>query len=141
MYGKFPFGKRYKYPHMYGQDKEVWERFMDLNPGFFNAVDYDWRVGEGVEVPFKLGENLMRMAKMLSQKRIDVVGWNDDQPMIVEVKKRVGIQTLGQVLGYQVLFEKEFQNFKKPGLMVICEIIEADDRDVLDAYKIPVYVV
>lgn len=139
MFGRFVYGPRYKYPHMTGQEKEIWERFMNLNPGFFVTVDYDWRVGQGMDVPFPVEDNILRMAKMLSQKRIDVVGWNDDKPTIVEVKRRVGIQTLGQVLGYQVLFERDFPNIIKPKLMVVCEIIESDDQDILTKYKIPVY--
>lgn len=141
MFGRFAYGERYKYPHMISQESEVWERFMTLNPGFFITVDYDWRVGQGVSVPFPLTENISRMARMLSQKRIDVMGWNEGQPTIVEVKNRVGIQTLGQVLGYQVLFSQEFPNISKPEMMVVCQDIDKDDQDVLDKYKIPVYVV
>ncbi len=139
MFGRFSYGERYKYPHMKGQEVDVWERFMTLNPGFFMTVDYDWRVGRGMNVPFPVTENISRMARMLSQKRIDVLGWIDDRPTIIEVKKRVGIQTLGQVLGYKVLFEQEFPNILKPEMMVVCQDIERDDQDVLDSYKIPVY--
>jgi len=141
MYGKYAYGERHKYPHMYGREKEVWTRFMALNPGFFHTVDYDWRVGVGVIVPSGTEENIRRMAKMLSQKRIDVVGWNEEQPTIVEVKQRLGIQTLGQVLGYQLLFYREFPKIQKPKVMVVCEMGEKDDFDILKAYKVPVYVV
>ena len=141
MYGKYVYGVRYKYPHMYGREREIWTRFMTLNPGFFITVDYDWRVGVGVKMPPDTEENIRRMGKMLSQKRIDVVGWNQEQPTIVEVKQRLGIQTLGQVLGYQLLFSKEFPNIQKPKIMVVCEMGEQDDFDILKAYKVPVYVV
>ncbi len=139
MFGRFSYGERYKYPHMQSQEVDVWERFMTLNPGFFMTVDYDWRVGQGVSVPFPVSDNISRMARMLSQKRIDVLGWNGEQPTIIEVKMRVGIQTLGQVLGYKVLFEQEFPKILKPEMMVVCQEIERDDQDVLDSYKIPVY--
>ena len=141
MYGKYVYGVRYKYPHMYGQEREIWTRFMTLNPDFFHTVDYDWRVGAGVKMAPDTEENIRRMAKMLSQKRIDVVGWNVEQPTIVEVKQRLGIQTLGQVLGYQLLFYREFPKIQKPKVMVVCETKEKDDLDILHAYKIPVYVV
>ncbi len=141
MFGKFVYGERHKYPHMNSQEAEVWTRFMNLNPGFFHTVDYDWRVGEGMVIPPGTTENIARMGKMISQKRIDVLGWNEEQPTIVEVKNRVGIQTLGQALGYQVLFKQEFPNIIEPRMMVVTAVIDKDDQDVLNAYKITVYVV
>ncbi len=81
------------------------------------------------------------MAKMLSQKRIDAIGWIGDSPMIIEVKRRVGLGTLGQVLGYKTLFEEYFKNFPSPSVLVVCEMISDDDRYVLRKNSVPVEVV
>ncbi|MBA7572489.1 hypothetical protein ES708_14269 [subsurface metagenome] len=78
---------------------------------------------------------------MLSQKRIDVVGWVGDSPMIIEVKKRVGLSTLGQVLGYRVLFVKDFKHFGLPDLLVVCAMISPDDKYVLEANTVKIEVV
>jgi len=86
-------------------------------------------------------DNVKRMATAITQKRIDAVGWKGDQLTIIEVKKSVAIGTLGQVLGYQVLFVQEFPHFNKPKLLVVCESIGIDDMDVLREFKIPVEVV
>jgi len=119
----------------------VWERFMEKYPGKFETVDYDFRVGRGSETPENLGDNFERMAKMLSQKRIDVLGWVDDQPTIIEIKNRVGLSALGQVLGYKTLFMKYFKHFPEPAVMVVCEKIDQDDHDVLEDHGVPVEVV
>ncbi|MBA7589847.1 hypothetical protein ES708_31940 [subsurface metagenome] len=114
MAGRLPYIKRKVYPHMVGEEIGIWGRFVDKFPDRFETVDYDFRVGEGIALSMEEDENYSRMAKMLSQKRIDVVGWVGDSPVIIEVKKRVGLSTLGQVLGYRILFENEFKNFPSP---------------------------
>lgn len=141
MAGRFKYGKRLYYPHMIDVDKAVWNRFVDKFPELFETVDYDFRVGKGSTAPMGFDENMSRMVTMLSQKRIDVIGWVDDQPTIIEVKNRVGLSTLGQVLGYKILFEREFSNFLVPETMVVCARISFDDHIVLKTNNIPVFVV
>ena len=141
MSGRYPYIKKRNYTHMMGEDKIIWERFIDKYPKRFDTVDYDWRVGEGIDLNPDWEDNIMRMANMITQKRIDVLAWNGEQPTIIEVKKRVGLSTLGQVLGYKELFVTEFKNIDIPDLLVITESIGADDRLVLERFNIPVEVV
>jgi len=98
-------------------------------------------VGEGIVPDPEWEENYKRMVTMLSQKRIDVVGWNDEKPTIVEVKKRVGLSTMGQILGYQTLFIEELTNFAVPGILIITESVGDDDKRVLTKHGIPIIVV
>ena len=141
MPGRFPYKKRYKYPHMIGEETLIWDRFIVEYPDYFETVDYDWRVGKGVELQDDWDPATKRMATMLTQKRIDVLGWMDDQPTIVEVKKRVGLSAMGQVIGYKTLFTNEFPNIKDPKLLIITESIDADDSLVLKNNHIPFIVV
>lgn len=141
MAGRLKYGPRYRYPHMLEDEKNIWERFMELYPDKFETVDYDFRVGRGVDLEGEPGEPWPRMAKMLSQKRIDVIGWVGDYPTIIEVKIRVGLSALGQVLGYRTLFMKDFRYFPEPKLLVVCETISDDDYDVLEGNNVPVEVV
>lgn len=141
MSGRFPYEPRRKYPHMLGEDVVIWERFIEKYPDRYDSVDYDWRVGRGMELDADWEENVKRMATAITQKRIDAVGWNGDDVTIIEVKKSVSIGTLGQILGYRSLFVKEFPNFSVPKLLVVCESMGFDDKTVLDDYKIPVEVV
>lgn len=141
MNGRYPYQKRSAYPHMIGEDKKVWERFIVKFPERFESVDYDWRVGVGMEIKPWWTENIKRMAVMLSQKRIDVLAWKADTPTIIEVKRRVTIGTIGQILSYRVLFMSDLPLMNKPELLVITEMIGGDDMLVLDYYKIPYEVV
>jgi len=141
MSGRLPYVQRKFYPHMIGNDAEIWNRFIELFPKRFDTVDYDFRVGEGAVPTEDLDENYKRMVTMLSQKRIDVLGWKGEDPTIIEVKSRVGLSTLGQILGYRTLFMNDFAHLGFPGCLVVCEIISPDDRFVLNSYAIPSIIV
>lgn len=139
MSGRLPYGERVHYPHMTVIESKVWEKYMIAKPKSFETVDYDFRVGRGIELPEDYGDNWKRMAKMLSQKRIDVIGWVGDSPTIIEVKQRVGAGTIGQVLTYKTLFEEYFKNIELPELLIICEMISNDDFFVLEKNRIQVF--
>ena len=141
MSGRYKFERRRKYPHMIGEDKIIWNRFIEKFPDRFETVDYDWRVGKGQDPNPDWPENMKRMVTMLSQKRIVVIGWLGDSPTIIEVKKRVGLSTIGQVMGYRALIKREFKQFEHTKVLVICEIINSDDRYALLNQDIPVIVV
>jgi len=136
MPGKFNYEVRYKYPHLLGEDKEVWDRFIRKYPDKFETVDYDVHVGSGIETPEEPESKPAQQWKDLTRKRIDVVGWNINFATIVEVKKRVGLPTLGQVLGYRFLYQRENPGtFLSPSL-IVCSQIDKDDCDVLDHFGI-----
>ncbi len=110
-------------------------------PDRFETVDYDFRVGYGMDVDPDWPESIKLDAIALSQKRIDVVAWNNEQPTIIEVKKRVGLSTVGQILGYLQLFTDTFARIKKPNVLVVAERVGRDDLRVLEVNKIPVEIV
>jgi len=138
MPGRYIYEKRRKYPHMIGEDKLIWNRFIEKYPDIFETVDYDWRVGKGQEPNPEWPENMKRMVTMLSQKRVDVIGWVGDEPTLIEVKKRVGLSVIGQVIGYRALIKREFKQFDDIKVMVICETISKDDIYALMDSEIPV---
>lgn len=131
---------RRNYPHMIGEDRDVWERFIKKNPDYFDEVEYDVHVGEGAKLPDDWEEKNRGWAKELTQKRIDVIGYKDERIILVEVKRRVVIGTLGQVLGYKFLYEREKNLVNKTESIVIAGIIYRDDQDVLEHYGIEILV-
>lgn len=131
---------RRNYPHMIGEDRDVWERFIKKNPDYFDEVEYDVHVGEGAKLPDDWEEKDRGWAKELTQKRIDVIGYKDERIILVEVKRRVVIGTLGQVLGYKFLYEREKNLVNKTESIVIAGIIYRDDQDVLEHYGIEILV-
>ena len=141
MSGRLQYGFRYRYPHMTEEESIIWERFLDRFPARYETVDYDFRVGIGATIPAGATESHARMITMLSQKRIDALCWIGGQPTIVEVKRRVGLGTVGQVMGYRTLFKVDLPFISEPKVFVVCETISDDDRKVLEAAGIPFDVV
>lgn len=107
MQGKYPFSKTGYYPHMKPADIILWEKFILAFPGFFNSCDYDVLVGTGVVVGNPDTDPYSKSFQMLTQKKIDVVGYKDDKIVIIEVKPRAGSNAMGQVLSYKEMWSKD----------------------------------
>ena len=134
MPGKFNYEIRSKYPHLIGEDSLIWTKFITLYPERFDTVDYDVKVGQGVDTtPIPEGKYQQYWAE-LTKKRIDVIGYKDNLVTIVEVKKRVGLPTLGQILGYKFLYLREYPEITSLGTLIVCSSIDQDDIDVLEYY-------
>ncbi len=104
--GRFKFEKLSKYPHLKPEDVAVWARFLTQHEGFFESVDYDFKVGEGAPQAPTLPENIARDGKILTQKKVDVVGYFADIVYIVELKPIADMRALGQILAYHALYIK-----------------------------------
>lgn len=136
MAGKFNYETILKYPHLIGEDKEVWNRFIAKFPDRFDTVDYDIHVGSGIETHEDPESKPAQQWRDLTRKRIDVIGWKGDFATIIEVKKRVGLPTLGQALGYRFLYHRENPGILLKPFLIICSQIYQDDIDVLNHYGI-----
>ncbi len=88
MPGKFNYEPRHKYPHLIGEDTEVWHRFILLYPNKFDTVDYDVHIGKGVNTEPIPESSSRKYWADLTKKRIDVVAWKDNFVTIIEVKKK-----------------------------------------------------
>ena len=141
MPGKFNFEVRYKYPHLIGEDTEVWSRFILKFPDRFDTVDYDVKVGKGADTDPIPEEHYKKQWATLTKKRIDVIGYKNDVPCIVEVKKRASLFTLGQVLGYRFLYLREHPELRSIRTLIVCSSIDPDDIAVLNYFGIPFFVV
>lgn len=141
MPGKFNFEIRYKYPHLIGEDNEVWTRFIEKYPDRFETVDYDIKVGEGAKI-FHIDDTAsQKYWTMLTKKRIDVIGYKNNFVILIEVKKRAGLYTLGQILGYRFLYRREHPTHTLQPVLVICESIDHDTEDVFKHYGITYIIV
>lgn len=111
-----------------------------MSKNFINMI-FDLHLGEGIKLEKEYDENIMRMAKTLSQKRVDVVIEYDKEIKIIELKKRAGLDTLGQLLGYEDLYIKEYKPSKKVIKLLVCEEIEPDVETILKKNNIDIFFV
>lgn len=86
------------------EDVAVWERFIDDHPNYFETVDYDLAVGKGAPVDPTHPENIQRDHTILTQKKIDVVGYRGEEITLVEVKPIADMRSLGQIISYAHLY-------------------------------------
>lgn len=140
MSGRFPFQKLAKYPHMKPEDIAVWERFVANNPRFFDTVDYDVPVGQGAPQNPELPENIQADGKILTQKKIDVVGYVGPIPYIIEVKPTADMRALGQILTYHELFTADHPELPNPLKMIVCGAVERELEAMFEKHGIQVEV-
>jgi len=124
--GQFPPEILAKYPHMLPNEVPIWERFLREHGKEFTSFDYDVHLGEGIEPPPDVPPEIARAAKILTQKRVDVVGYKDDEIWIIEVKPYAGISALGQLVGYISMYREQFKPKERLIGAVVCEGIDPD---------------
>lgn len=100
----YPYGARYKYPHMKPADVAIWERFMREYPEAYDQCQYDLNCGEGSQQFTHEDPSAAKSWGHLKARKIDVVGYGDEYVDIIEVKPHAGPSALGQVLGYVHLY-------------------------------------
>ena len=130
-----------KYPHMKADETAVWERFLNRMPWSVENIMYDVRLGEGAAVSEGVPDWVKHMAWALSTKRVDVIVETPLEFIIIEVKRRGALSAIGQLLGYLVLFNRQYRPQKRVRLALICERIAPDMEPVLLEYGIETYLV
>lgn len=128
-----------KYPHLLPREVEIWERFLSRYGREFTGFTYDVRVGEGVEVRPYWGDEIARMAKLLTMKRIDVVGYKPGEVWIIEVKPHGGLSALGQLIAYETLYRIKFNPTQTIRKALVCETVDPDLPGLLLQYDITLY--
>lgn len=121
-----PYKADGKYPHMMGGDIPTWEKFIRAFPDTFDEVAYDVHVGQGADIRWTTDPSILRWGKELTQLRIDVLAKAGDSYWIVEVRRLPGVQSLGQLIAYKMLFERDFGRVNKLWLSLLCDYITRD---------------
>lgn len=136
--GRFPYKKLAKYPHLKPEDIAVWELFIEQNPTEFLTCNYDVACGVGAPQDPSLPENIQRDGKILTQKKIDVVGYINNDITIIELKPIANARALGQLLTYKDLYIECYPDHPTPKMMVIANSIEREMQATFDAQGIVV---
>lgn len=136
----FPYEKRMKYPHMKPADVAIWERFIESNPNAYEKVLYDVHVGSAPDFDTVVGDSADSSDINLYLKKIDVVGLKGGTIDIIELKPNAGASALGQVLGYVILYKREFAPSAEPRPVVITDVMKNDMETMAKAMGVTVLV-
>ena len=96
-----------QYPGMTWVESEITRAWLQKHGTEFEAINFNVRLGEGVQLGEEYGEETRRDATLLSQKRADIVAIARGVVTIVEVKVRIGLPALGQLIGYRELWRRD----------------------------------
>ena len=123
--------KSQPYKHLLPPDVPVWERFLAKYGHQFWQINYDVRVGNGRPISPLEPKNLQKMAIMLSQMRIDAVGYSSAGIAIIEITRKAGLKAVGQLETYPNLFRMKFDPKAKIYPILVCEEINSDIEPIL----------
>ena len=141
MADRFPYAKLAHYPHLMPADVEIWERFIEAVPDAYDSVEYDVKVGNAPEFVEREEVEMHRAQRPLYQRKIDVVGFKGDQIDIIEIGPRAGTNKIGQVVGYRVLYVRDFAPSVTPKAIVLTDDTTDDVLDVAKAQEVFIMVV
>ncbi|MCD6590287.1 hypothetical protein J7K74_03850 [Candidatus Woesearchaeota archaeon] len=122
-------------------EKVIWDKFLLTTPLKFIKIEYDVRVGPGYVPKEKYPEYIIRMAKALTQLRIDAVGHQKERIWIFEVKPRAGRSALGQLESYRYWYIKDYKPTKPVQLAVVAYYIDPNLEPIFEHRGIYVFLV
>jgi len=117
---------------MLKEDNAVWTKFLEQNFERLQEVWYDVRVGKPVKLDDNATEMEKRIARGLTRKRIDVVGWDGGSYWVIEVKPYASMAAVGQAISYARMFAKEYVIRGRVVPVIVCDNV---DEDLLDEYE------
>lgn len=136
-----PYEIRNWYAHMGPADREIWEQFINDYPLAYDHVQYDVPLGS---VPPHALQPLSPQggtAERLYKRKIDVVGYKNDTIDILEIKPIASISSVGQVLGYQSLYMRDFSPPVKPRAIILCGDVDLDTREIAQEQGVQIIMV
>lgn len=105
----------------------------------FLGFDYDLHVGHGLKPGPDKPPNIQGMWLSLTQKRIDITGYRENEIWLIEIKDRPMSASIGQIISYDILYRIDFKPQVPIVLCMIGGIIEPDVETVLRHFKIRFY--
>jgi len=129
------------YPHMRSDEARIWTKFLKTTNLDFELIIYDLHLGTGT-LPLPSDPDYMRrLLSAVTKKRVDAVGETKDDIWIFEVKPRISMSALGQLVTYFELYQEEHRPLKPVMLAAIGEREVPDIRSAFDLYAVNIILV
>lgn len=117
---------RLKFPAMLPREREIWRGWLREHEQGFDRFDYNVRLGEGQDPGPSFPDFIRRDSILITQKRIDAVGFQGSQVTIFEVKERAGLSAIGQLVGYAALWRAAHPLEPEPRLVLVTNVLDPD---------------
>jgi hypothetical protein len=132
---------RHKYPGMAPREVIIFREWLKLHQSEYTSFSYNVRVGNGIDPGQDYPAIYRSQYIENTQKRIDALAWNGEQPTIIEVKDRATGSSMSQILTYKALWPITFPDAPAPKLLLVTNRVAADMPMVLDASGITLEIV
>lgn len=116
------------------------KNYLQKHLSEFDSVTFSVRVGKGLTPDPSHLPAVQANTTRFTQKRIDMVAYRGQQPVIVEAKHRVDPSTLGQVLTYRKLWLEDHPDAPEPELVVVGSQSDDDTIGALTAHGVTVII-
>lgn len=127
-----------QFPQMTVNESAIAHAWLMEHADEFDDVEFNRRVGNSLELGPEYDAATQRQAALLSQKRIDIIGFSGNAVTIVEVKLRISLSAMGQLMGYAVLWQAENPGTSEISMVAIGHDALIDVVEVLQAHGIAV---
>ena len=129
------------YPHMLEDEARIWTKFLQTTQLEFQQITYDVHLGQGM-LPLPNDPPYMVALKLaVTRKRVDAVAETADDIWIFEVKPRISMSALGQLVTYFELYQAEYRPTKAVLLAAIGEREAPDIRSSFELYAVNIILV
>ena len=126
---------------MLSDEARIWTKFIETTDLEFESITYDVHLGIGV-LPLPSDPDYMRrLLSAVTKKRVDAIGETSECIWIFEVKPRISMSALGQLITYFELYHEEYRPVKSVMLAAIGEREAPDIRSSFDLYAVNIILV
>lgn len=129
------------YPHMLEDEARIWTKFLRVTDLAFGSIVYDLHLGTGILPLPSDPEYMRRLLSAVTKKRVDALGETETDIWIFEVKPRISMSALGQLVTYFELYQQQFRPVKPLMLAAIGEREAPDIQATFDLYAVNIVIV
>jgi hypothetical protein len=132
---------RTRYPHMRSSEAELWTLFLQTTELQFESIEYDTHLGVGIPPVPGEAESTTKLKAAVTRKRVDAIGHTAENIWIFELKHRLGLGALGQLLAYYDLYTQEYPATKPISLAAIAHDMQPDLLPTYSLYAVEIFII
>ena len=129
-----------RYPERTDGESKVIRAYLMEHITEYEHLDFSVRIGTAVVPDPAHPQSVQDGAVFSSKLRIDILGWRGGGLDLIEVKQRITPASLGQILTYRHVLQRELPDAPEPRLVVVGREASPDAVDALTAHGVTVYV-
>ncbi|PYX71580.1 MAG: hypothetical protein DMG78_14840 [Acidobacteria bacterium] len=125
--------ERFQFPGMAPREVLIWRQWLALHQHEYTGWQYNVHIGNGIDPGPSYPQVYRDQYIFNTQKRLDALAFQGEQPFVFEVKDRATGSSMSQLLAYKALWPVTFPNTPAPVLVLVTNRVSADMPMVLDA--------